>query len=190
MLMISTNEFKSGLKIILDNEPYVIIENEYVKSGKGQAFNRLKLRKLLSGRIIEKTFKSGDSVELADIKDVSLNYLYKDKEFYYFINTQTFEQISADIRSVGKSAKWLLENNKCMLTLWNGSPIAVMPENFVELRVIDTVPGLKGDTQGNGGKLATLETGAIIRVPLFIAIGEVIKVDTRKGEYISRTTKS
>ncbi|MBL4832116.1 MAG: elongation factor P [Aliivibrio sp.] len=186
MATVSTNEFKGGLKFILDKEPCSIIENEYVKPGKGQAFNRVKLRKLLSGKTLEKTFKSGESFELADVIDIDLDYLYSDGEFYHFMNSVTFEQIAADIKSVGDNAKWLVENDTCMITLWNDNPIVVTPPNFVEIEVTETDPGLKGDTQGTGGKPATLATGAVVRVPLFITIGEVIKVDTRSGEYVGR----
>lgn len=186
MATVSTNEFKGGLKFMLDNEPCSIIDNEYVKPGKGQAFNRVKLRKLLSGKTLEKTFKSGESFELADVIDIDLDYLYSDGEFYHFMNSVTFEQIAADAKSVGDTAKWLVENDTCMITLWNDNPIVVTPPNFVELEVTETDPGLKGDTQGTGGKPATLTTGAVVRVPLFITIGEVIKVDTRSGEYVGR----
>ncbi len=171
---------------MMDNEPCSIIENEYVKPGKGQAFNRVKLRKLLSGKVLEKTFKSGDTVELADVVDVELGYLYSDGEFYHFMNNETFEQIAADAKAVGETSKWLVENDVCTLTLWNDNPITVTPPNFVEIAVTETDPGLKGDTQGTGGKPATLATGAVVRVPLFIAIGEVVKVDTRTGEYVGR----
>ncbi|CZF84241.1 elongation factor P [Grimontia sp. AD028] len=186
MASFSTNEFRGGMKIMLDNEPCVIIENEFVKPGKGQAFNRVKIRKLLSGKVLEKTFKSGDSVEAADVIDMELDYLYTDGEFWHFMNAESFEQIAADEKAVSENIKWLKENDRCTLTLWNGNPIAVTPPNFVELEVTETDPGLKGDTQGTGGKPATLITGAVVRVPLFIQIGEVIKVDTRSGEYVSR----
>lgn len=186
MASFSTNEFRGGMKIMLDNEPCVIIENEFVKPGKGQAFNRVKIRKLLSGKVLEKTFKSGDTVEAADVVDVELDYLYTDGEFWHFMNAETFEQIGADQKAIGDNLKWLKENDRCTLTLWNGNPIAVTPPNFVELEVIETDPGLKGDTAGTGGKPATLSTGAVVRVPLFIQIGEIIKVDTRSAEYVSR----
>ncbi len=186
MASYSTNEFKNGLKILLDGEPCVIIENELVKPGKGQAFNRVKIRKLISNKVLEKTFKSGESVEAADVMDMELAYLYNDGEFWHFMNNDTFEQLAADEKAVGDNIKWLVEQDVCILTLWNGSPIAVTPPNFVELEVTETDPGLKGDTAGTGGKPATLSTGAVVRVPLFIQIGEVIKVDTRSGEYVSR----
>lgn len=182
----STNEFRSGLKIMQDGEPCTIIDNEFVKPGKGQAFNRVRLRKLISGKILEKTFKSGDVVESADVIDINLIYLYNDGEFWYFMHPETFEQLAADIRAVGNNAKWLGEQVECVLTLWNKHPITVMPPNFVKLTVLDTDPGLKGDTTSTSGKFATLITGAIVKVPLFVQIGEVIKVDTRSGEYVSR----
>ncbi|MCL4408875.1 MAG: elongation factor P [Gammaproteobacteria bacterium] len=182
----STNEFKAGLKIMQDGEPCAILENEMVKPGKGQAFNRVRIRKLLSGKVVEKTFKSGDSVEGADVMDMELAYLYSDGEFWHFMNNESFEQLAADEAAVGENVKWLVEQDVCTLTLWNGKPINVQPPNFVELEIVETDPGLKGDTAGTGGKPATLSTGAVVRVPLFVQIGEVIKVDTRSGEYVSR----
>ncbi len=186
MASYSTNEFRSGLKIMQDGEPCAIIDNEFVKPGKGQAFNRVRIRKLISGKVLEKTFKSGDSVDAADVMDINLTYLYNDGEFWHFMNNETFEQLAADVKAVGENAKWLVEQAECVLTLWNGQPIAVTPPNFVELEITDTDPGLKGDTAGTGGKPATLTTGAVVKVPLFVQIGEVIKVDTRSGEYVSR----
>ncbi|NQZ80796.1 MAG: elongation factor P [Colwellia sp.] len=189
MANFSTNQFKAGLKIMLDGEPCNILENENVKPGKGQAFNRVKIRKLISGKVLEKTFKSGDSVEGADVMEVELAYLYADGEFWHFMNNESFEQIAADDKAVADSVKWLVEGNICTLTLWNDNPIIVTPPNFVEIAVTETDPGLKGDTAGTGGKPATLATGAVVRVPLFIQIGEIVKVDTRSGEYVSRASK-
>ncbi|AWK43706.1 elongation factor P [Photorhabdus laumondii subsp. laumondii] len=186
MATYSTNEFRSGLKIMLDGEPCAILESEFVKPGKGQAFARVRIRKLISGKLLEKTFKSTDSVESADVMDMNLTYLYNDGEFWHFMNNETFEQLAADEKAVGDNAKWLVEQAECILTLWNGQPISVTPPNFVELEITDTDPGLKGDTAGTGGKPATLNTGAVVKVPLFVQIGEVIKVDTRSGEYVSR----
>lgn len=186
MATYSTNEFRSGLKIMLDGEPCAILESEFVKPGKGQAFARVRLRKLISNKLLEKTFKSTDSVEGADVMDMNLTYLYNDGEFWHFMNNETFEQLAADEKAVGDNAKWLIDQAECILTLWNGRPIAVTPPNFVELEITETDPGLKGDTAGTGGKPATLSTGAVVKVPLFVQIGEVIKVDTRSGEYVSR----
>ncbi len=186
MATYSTSEFKSGLKIILDSDPYAIVENEFVKPGKGQAFNRVKVRNLKTGRVVERTFKSGDSVEAADIMDVEMQYLYNDGEFWYFMDQNTFEQIGADANAVGDSAKWLKEQDVCQVMLWNGTPLSVTPPNFVTMAITETDPGLKGDTSGGGTKPATLETGAVVRVPLFVQADEIIKVDTRTGDYVSR----
>jgi len=182
----STNEFKGGLKIILDGDPCSIIENEFVKPGKGQAFNRCKIRNLKTGRVLDKTFRSGETVEAADVIEMELQYLYSDGEFWHFMDEETFEQHAADSTAVGDAVKWLKDQDICTVTLWNGSPIIVAVPNFVTLKITDTDPGLKGDTSGGGGKPATLETGAVVRVPLFVPLGEVIKVDTRTGEYVSR----
>ena len=146
MATVSTNEFKSGLKIMLDGEPCHIIENEFVKPGKGQAFNRVKIRKLISGKTLEKTFKSGESFKRADVMDVQLAYLYNDGEFWHFMNNESFEQLAAEQKALGDNEKWLVEQDVCTVTLWNENPIAVTPPNFVELEVTETDPGLKGDT--------------------------------------------
>jgi len=186
MASYSTNEFKGGLKIMLDGDPCAIIENEFVKPGKGQAFNRVKIRNLKTGRVIERTFKSGETVEAADVLDISLQYLYSDGEFWHFMNTSSYEQLAASAEAVGDAVKWLKEQDMCEVTLWNGQPLAVTPPNFVLLAVTDTDPGVRGDTSGGGGKPATLETGAVVRVPLFIDVGEILKIDTRTGEYVGR----
>lgn len=186
MATYSTNEFKAGLKIMLDADPCSIIENEFVKPGKGQAFNRVKIRNLKSGRVIERTFKSGESVEGADVVEIEMQYLYNDGEFWHFMVPDTFEQYQADANAVTDAVKWLKEQDVCTVTLWNDAPLTVNPPNFVELTVTETDPGLKGDTSGGGGKPATLESGAVVRVPLFVQIDELIKVDTRTGEYVSR----
>ena len=186
MATFSTNEFKNGLKILLDNDPYAIVENEFVKPGKGQAFNRVRVRNLRTGRVLEKTFKSGDTVEAADVMDVSMQYLYNDGEFWHFMVPETFEQHAAGEAAVGDGAKWLKEQDMCIVTLWNGVPLNVTPPNFVELTITQCDPGLRGDTATGGTKPATVETGAVVRVPLFVGEGEVIRIDTRTGEYASR----
>ncbi len=186
MASYSTNEFKGGLKILLDGEPYTIVENEFVKPGKGQAFNRVKVRNLKTGRVIEKTFKSGESVEAADVFEKDMQYLYNDGEYWYFMDPETFEQVPAGATAVEEAVQWLKEQDICAVTSWNGEPISVTPPNFVELKIVETDPGVRGDTSGGGGKPAKLETGAVVRVPLFVDEGEIIKVDTRSGEYVSR----
>jgi elongation factor P len=182
----NTSEFKSGLKILLDNEPYAIVENEMVKPGKGQAFNRVRVRNLKTNRTIERTFKSGDSVEAADVVDTDMQYLYSDGDFYHFMVPDNFEQHTAGAAAVGDNAKWLKDGITCIVTLWNGVPLQVVPPAHIDLKVIETDPGLKGDTAQGGQKPAKLETGAVVRVPLFISEGEILKIDTRTGEYISR----
>ena len=186
MAQYSTNEFKSGLKVMMDNDPYNILENEFVKPGKGQAFNRVKMRNLKNGRVIERTFKSGESLEGADVVDTEMQYLYNDGAQWHFMSPESFEQYATEQTTVEDAKKWLKEQDICIVTLWNNVPLAVTPPNHVVLRITDTDPGLKGDTSGSGGKPATLETGAVVRVPLFVQIGELIKVDTRTGEYVSR----
>ena len=186
MASYKTNEFKGGLKIMLDGDPYTIVENEFVKPGKGQAFNRVKVRNLFTGRVIERTFRSGESVEAADVYETDVQYLYNDGEQWHFMHPESFEQYACSKELVGDGAQWMKEEDLCHLTLYNGSPLTVTPPNFTELRIVETDPGLRGDTSGSGGKPATLETGAVVRVPLFVQTGELIKVDTRSGEYVSR----
>ena len=182
----ATNQFKGGLKIMLDGDPYTIVENEFVKPGKGQAFNRVKVRNLKNGRVVERTFKSGDTVEAADVVELELQYLYTDGEFWHFMEPASYEQYTADANAVAEAIKWIKEEDRCTVTLYNGSPLSVTAPNFVELVVAETDPGVRGDTSGGGGKPATLETGAVVRVPLFIDVGDKLKIDTRTGEYVSR----
>jgi elongation factor P len=186
MATYSTSEFKSGLKVMIDGDPCAIVENEFVKPGKGQAFNRVKYRNLKTGRVIEKTYKSGDTLEGADVIDTDMQYLYNDGEFWHFMVPDTFEQYDANADVISDTAKWIKGQELCTVTLWNNVPLSVSPPNFVVLDVSETDPGLKGDTSGGGNKPATLETGAVVRVPLFIDIGDAIKVDTRTGEYVAR----
>lgn len=190
MASYSTNEFKNGLKVMLEGVPCSMVEVEFVKPGKGQAFTRVKLRNLKTGRVWERTFKSGESIDGADVMETEVQYLYGDDEFWHFMDPQSYEQFAADKNVVGDAKLWLKEQDTCTMTLWDGAPLTVEPPNFVALKVTDTDPGLKGDTSGGGSKPATLETGAVVRVPLFIQIDEVIKVDTRSGEYVSRVKDS
>lgn len=190
MASFSTNQFKSGLKVLIDGDPCTIVENEFVKPGKGQAFSRLKIKNLKTGRLVEKTFKSGDSIEAADVIDLDMEFLYADGEFYHFIMTDgSFEQHAADSKAVGDTVKWLKEQVVYIITLFNGAPLAVTPPNHIELEVAQTDPGMKGDTAQGGSKPATLSTGAVVNVPLFIEEGEILRVDTRTGDYVSRATK-
>ena len=171
---------------MLDGDPYTIVENEFVKPGKGQAFNRVKIRNLKTGRVVDRTFKSGDSVEGADVMEVDMQYLYSDGEQWHFMHQDSFEQYAADATAVGDASKWLKDQDICVVTLYNGSPLSVAAPNFVELKITQSDPGVKGDTAQGATKPATLETGATVKVPLFVEEGEVIKIDTRSGEYVSR----
>ena len=187
MATYNTNQFKPGLKIMVDGDPCNILENEFVKPGKGQAFNRVKYRNLLSGRVLEKNIRSGETFEGADVVETNMQYLYKDNEGWHFMDPATYEQYAANEAAMSEADKWTKEEDVCAVMLYNGQPIGVSPPNFVHLKVTDTDPGLRGDTSSGGTKAATLETGAVIRVPLFINVGEVLKVDTRTGGYVSRS---
>lgn len=182
----NTSEFRSGLRIIIDSDPCIIVENEFVKPGKGQAFNRVRIKNLKTGKVVDKTFKSGENVEAADVMDTDMQFLYSDGEFWHFMVADTFEQFAADEKAVGDARKWLTEQDVCQVTLWNNTPLLVTAPNFVELEITETDPGLRGDTASGGVKPATLSTGAVVRVPLFVEQGEIIKVDTRSSEYVSR----
>jgi elongation factor P len=186
MATYSTNEFKNGLKLMLEGDPCTIMENEFVRPGKGQAFSRVKFRNLRTGRVWERSLKSGESLEGADVIDVEMEYLYTDGEFWHFMEPESFEQHQADKTAVGDSAQWLKEQDRCEVTLYNGAPLTISVPNFVELEVVETDPGLKGDTAQGGSKPATFATGAVVRVPLFVNIGDVIRIDTRTGDYVSR----
>ena len=175
----STNEIRGGMKLLIDGDPYAVIENEYVKPGKGQAFNRIRVRNLRTGRTVEKSYRSGESIEAADVMDSEMQYLYKDGDFWTFMNPENYEQLQAGEAAVGDAAKWLKDGVVCIITLWNGVPLVVTPPPHIELKVIETDPGLRGDTATGGQKPAKLETGAVVRVPLFINEGEVLRIDTR-----------
>lgn len=180
------NDVKNGMKILVNNQPAVIIDTEYVKPGKGQAFTRVKYRLIKDGRTQEVTMKSTDSLDAADVVDTDMNFMYSDGEYWHFMDPESFEQVQATKAGMGGAEKWLKGEESCAVTLWNGEPIFVQPPNFVELKITETDPGVRGDTSGGGGKPATLETGAVVRVPLFVNQDEVIRVDTRSGEYSAR----
>jgi elongation factor P len=186
MASYNTSEFRSGLKLLIDGDPCAIVENEFVKPGKGQAFNRVRIRNLKTGRVVDRTYKSGESVEAADVVEYQMQYLYSDGDEWHFMDPQSFEQYIAGEAAVADAKNWLKEEDVCSITLWNGSPLLVEAPNFVELKIVETDPGLKGDTAQGGIKPALLETGASVRVPLFIEEGEIIRVNTKLGEYVSR----
>ena len=186
MATVGMNDVKNGMKILVNNQPPVIIDTEYVKPGKGQAFTRVKYRLIKDGRTQEVTMKSTDSLDAADVVDTDMNFMYSDGEYWHFMDPESFEQVQATKAGMGGAEKWLKGEESCVVTLWNGEPIFVQPPNFVELKITETDPGVRGDTSGGGGKPATLETGAVVRVPLFVNQDEVIRVDTRSGEYSAR----
>lgn len=186
MATYSTNEFRSGLKIIVNGDPCAIIANEFVKPGKGQAFNRVRIRNLKTDRVVERTYKSGETVEAADVLELDMQYLYSDGEMWHFMQPDSYEQYAAGEHAVADAKLWLKEEDICRLILWNNEPLLVEPPNFVELTIVETDPGVRGDTAQGGIKPAKLETGAVVKVPLFIEEGERIRVDTRSKEYVSR----
>lgn len=186
MTTYNTSEFRQGLKILLDGSPYSIIENEFVKPGKGQAFNRVKIRNLKTQRVLEKTFKSGESVEGADVVELTLQYMYNDGQLWHFMDPDNYEQYEVTAEIAGSALNWIQEQDLCTVLLWDGAALSVEPPNFVTLEIVETDPGLRGDTSGGGSKPAKLVTGAVVKVPLFVQTGETIKVDTRTGDYVSR----
>lgn len=189
MVMYKINKLFVGLKIIYNGDPCIIIENECVKPGKGQSFNRVRCRQLISGKILEKTFKSGDYLELADIVEIDLIYMYSDGEFWYFMDERNFEHYTLSFKVIRDNIKWMIEKLYYVVTLWNNIPILITPPNFITLKIINTAPIIKknsGSIVSSGTKLATVSTGAIIKVPIFIQSGECIKINTRTNEYVSR----
>ena len=181
-----TNEFRSGLKVMQDGHPCSILENQFVKPGKGQAFNRVKLRDLITGRVLERTFKSGETVEAADVVETDMQFLYSDGEHWHFMVQDTFEQYAADAKATAEAKSWLKEEDICQVTLYNGAPLSVVPPKSVVLKVTESEPGVRGDTATGATKNATLETGVTVKVPLFVEEGELLRINTRTGEYISR----
>ena len=186
MVSYSTSDFRVGLKIIIDDDPCVIIEEEFNKPGKGQAFSKIKYRNYLTGRVGEKTCKVGESLEAADVEELDMQFLYNDGTSWVFMHPDSFEQVPVTTEIVGELDKWVTEEDICKVLLWNESPVSVVAPNFVDLEVQETDPGVKGDTATGGTKPAKLATGAIVKVPLFISEGEVVTLDTRTGEYQGR----
>ncbi len=187
MAQVSTNEFKGGMKVELEKEPYTIIAVEFVKPGKGQAFTRTKLKHLISGRVVEKTFKSGEKFDIADVEESKMRLLYEDQDGAVFMNDTTFDQVTVPFDIIGDNRVWMMEEIVYDLVFYKGSVVDVSCPNFLNMKITETAPGVKGDTaSGRVLKPAVTETGAKIQVPIFIEEGELIKVDTRTGEYVSR----
>jgi elongation factor P len=184
-MQVSTAEFKKGLKILFDGAPYTIVDFQHVKPGKGGAFVRTKMKHMRLGRVIDNTFRAGEKVELVDFEDKHMQFLYKDDR-YHFMDLDTYDQISLSAEEVGDARHFLKENTEVEILFIEGSPVTVELPNFIEIQIAKTDPGIRGDTASGGSKPATLETGAVIQVPLFLNEGDVVKVDTRSGDYLGR----
>ena len=187
---ISTNEIKTGAKVEVDGQPYSVVSNEYVKPGKGQAFNRIRIKHLKTGRVVEKTYKSGDKLDEADVEEAWMRMLYKDHESATFMNDQTYDQLQILLSNLEGVSQWLVEDLVYDVIFFKGEPISVVPPTFIELKIVETAPGDRGNTaSGRVLKPAILETGAEVQVPIFIEQDEKIKVDTRNGEYVCRASE-
>ena len=186
MTSYSTSDLRTGLKILIDGDPCEIIEEEFVKPGKGQAFSKVKFKNLLTERMGEKTCKVGESLESVDVNEIEMQYLYSEGTDWCFMNQESYEQILISEKLIGDKKSWLTEEDICKVLLWNETPISIVPPNFVDLKITQTDPGVKGDTASGGSKPATLTTGAVIKVPLFVSEGDIVTVDTRTGEYQGR----
>lgn len=184
--MYETSDIRKGLKIEIDGDPYVVTEFQFVKPGKGNAFTRTKIKNMVSGAVLDRTWKSGEKLKPATMDERRMQYLYSDESGFHFMDQQSYEQLALTPGEVGDDAKFLLENSDVDILLFNGKPVSLSLPNFVELEVVETDPGVKGDTVTGGRKPATMSTGAQIQVPLFIERGERLKIDTRTGEYVER----
>jgi elongation factor P len=186
MSKISTNEFKAGFKVEVDGEPYTIVTTEYVNPGKGQAFCRVKLKHIKTGRQIERTFKSGEKLDIADVVEAKMRLLYTDNESAVFMDDTTFEQLTISLELIGDKKQWLMDEVVYGITYYKGEPIEVTPPTFMEMKITETAPGARGDSSGRVLKPAVTESGAKVQVPIFVDEGDKIKIDTRNGEYVSR----
>jgi elongation factor P len=184
-MQVSTAEFKRGLRIVFDGHPYLIVEFQHVKPGKGGAFVRTKLKHMRHGSVIDNTFRSGEKVELVDFEERVMQFLYRDDR-YHFMDSETYDQVALSPEDVGDARDYLKENTEVEVLYIDGAPVTVELPNFVELTIAQSDPGVRGDTAQGGTKPARLETGAVIQVPLFLNEGDVVKVDTRTGEYLGR----
>lgn len=184
--MYSPSDFRNGLKIEFKNEPYIIVEFMHVKPGKGGAFIRTKLKNLISGRTIDQTFRPTDKIEKPDLEEKNMQYLYKDREGFYFMDNETYEQITLFEENIGDAKNFLQENINVEVLYFNGRQVGIELPITVELTVTESEPGVKGDTASGGGKPATLETGLVVQVPFFVNEGEKLKISTKTGEYIER----
>lgn len=189
MAQISTNEFQAGLKVEIEGQPYVIVSAQFVKPGKGQAFVRTKLKQLRTGRVIEKTFRSGEKVDEADVVETKMRFLYRDPSGVVFMDETSYEQLTLLNEALGGIEGWLKEDLVYDVVLYKGEPISVEPPTFIDLLITETEAGAKGDTaSGRVLKRATVETGREVMIPIFIEQGEVVRFDTRTGDYVSRAS--
>lgn len=186
MSSITTNELRVGMKVEVDKEPYLIIVNEFVKPGKGQAFNRIKMKNMINGRLVERTYKSGEKLDLADIEENQMRFLYKESDGAVFMDEKTFDQTTISNELIGNNQQWLMEEVIYQVIFYKGAVIELVPPTFMEMKIVETSPGVRGDTSGRVLKPAVTETGANVQVPIFVETGEKIKVDTRTCEYVSR----
>lgn len=186
MATYNTSEFRKGLKVLLDGEPCLVVESNFRKPGKGNAIYTLRMKNLIRGTVIEKNFKGGESIEGADVVEIDVQYLYRQGDTFVFMDNSSYEQYELSAEQVDDNWKYLKENINCSMVLWNNNPITMTPPNHVELEVTYCEPGVKGDTATNVTKPATVETDAEFNVPAFIKIGDVVKIDTRTGEYVER----
>ncbi len=186
MAQYSTGDLRSGHKVEVDGEPYTVVSNEFVKPGKGQPFNRIKLKHLLTNRVVEKTFKSGDKIGIADVEENQMRMLYKESDGVVLMDDNSFEQLTIPNSQLEDKQQWLMEEVVYSIIFYKGQPIDVVPPTFMEMKIVETAPGMRGDTSGRVLKAAVTESGAKVQVPIFIEEGEKIKVDTRTGEYVSR----
>ncbi|MDJ0652357.1 MAG: elongation factor P [Simkaniaceae bacterium] len=187
MAQVSTNEFKTGMKVEMNREPYTIVGVEFVKPGKGQAFTRTKLKHLMSGRVVEKTFKSGEKLDLADVEETQMRMLYTEGDDVVFMHDQTYEQITVSLSVIDDKKFYMMEDTVYGLIFYKGDVVDITPPTFLNMTVTETAPGVRGDTaSGRVVKPAKTNTGATIQIPIFIEEGELVKVDTRTGEYVSR----
>lgn len=186
IIMISAGDFRNGVTLEIEGNIYQILEFQHVKPGKGAAFVRTKLKNIISGGIVEKTFRPTEKFPKAHIERKDMQYLYTDGELYHFMDVETYDQIALNEETIGDALKFVKENEMVKICSHNGNVFAVEPPLFVELQITDTEPGFKGDTAQGATKPATVETGAVVYVPLFVEQGDVLKIDTRTGEYLSR----
>ena len=184
--MYSTAEFRKGLRIELEGKPYLMVDFQHVKPGKGGAFVRTKLKNMINGRVVDQTFRSGEKVGRPDLEEKEMQYLYRDGEHFVFMDNATYDQVFLGKEQVGEQSQFLQESITIKILYYNKEPIGLELPTFVELAVTAAEPGFKGDTASGGSKPATLETGAVIQVPLFVSEGDKIRVDTRSGTYIER----